>query len=327
MHIGRKFTLFQTVKWTYRNILAFIVIAAIPVIPYEIFGWKGLAIPWQPITLIGIAVAFTVAFKNNSAYDRLWEARKIWGQIVNDSRDWGALAIDYPHTQHSVHEQLIKRHIAWLTALRFQLRKIKPWEHVDHESRKKRKFFDIDEYRNSLDDKMADLLTESEWNEIKNTANPATQLLKNQSRQLRELDENRELDHFLRIEMDRLIHSLYVAQGKSERIKNFPFPRQYASLSIFFVWLFILVLPFGLMPEFERLGTNMVWLTVPFCVVIAWVFHTMERIGDYSENPFEGFVNDVPITAIALAIENDLYQMLDRGYEVQKREIKRKIEF
>lgn len=324
MHIGRKFTLFQTIKWTYRSILIFLAITLIAFIPYQFLEFRWLSIPWQPITLIGIAVAFTVAFKNNSAYDRLWEARKIWGEIVNESRTWGNLALEYPNTNN---KKLINRHIAWMTALRFQLRKIKPWEHVDTESKKKRKFFDIDEYRNHLDDKMKALLSEDEWNEIKNTSNPANQLLKNQAKHIGQLEKDGELEHFFRIEMDRLIHGLYIAQGKAERIKNFPFPRQYASLSIFFVWLFILVLPFGLIPEFARLGEGKVWVAVPFCVLISWVFHTMERIGDYSENPFEGFVNDVPITAISLGIENDLNQMQDRSHPGKSREVVRAIEF
>ena len=141
MHIGRKFTLFQTIKWTYKSILIFISISLIAIIPYELLNFKWLSIPWQPITLIGIAVAFTVAFKNNSAYDRLWEARKIWGDIVNESRTWGTLAMEYPKVDNTI---LVNRHLAWITALRFELRKIKPWEHVDSESKKKRKFFDID---------------------------------------------------------------------------------------------------------------------------------------------------------------------------------------
>ncbi len=324
MHIGRKFTLFQTIKWTYKSILIFLTISLIAFIPYELFDFRWLSIPWQPITLIGIAVAFTVAFKNNSAYDRLWEARKIWGEIVNESRAWGTLSLEYPKKDNTI---LVNRHLAWLTALRFQLRKIKPWEHVDSESRKKRKFFKIDEYRNNLDDKMAGLLSASEWNEVRNTSNPAAQLLKNQAKHVKDLEEQGILEHFFRIEMDRQIRNLYLVQGRSERIKNFPFPRQYASLSIFFVWLFILVLPFGLIPEFERLGEGLVWVSVPFCVLISWVFHTMERIGDFSENPFEGFVNDVPITAISEGIENDLNQMMDRNYEGKTHEIERAIEF
>lgn len=327
MHVGRKFTLFQTVRWTFTNILVFILISAVVVVPYQIFDWKWLGIPWQPISLIGIAVAFTIAFKNNSAYDRLWEARKIWGKIVNDSRTWGTMAIDYPDCDRAESKMLISRHIAWMTALRFQLRQIKPWEHVDRESRKKRKYFHIDEYRSNIDDKMKVLLSDEEWNEIKNTSNPAAQLLKNQSSHLSRLENDGKLEHFFRIEMERQIQGLLTAQGMSERIKNFPFPRQYASLSTVFIWLFILLLPFGMMPQFESLGFEMVWMTIPFCVIISWVFHTMELIGDYSENPFEGFVNDVPITTISQGIENDLLQMLDRSHVGKTMEIKKHIEF
>lgn len=327
MHVGRKFTLIQTLRWTFRRLLMFSLISVIAVLCYDQLNLKWLSIPWMPVSLLGIAVAFTIGFKNNSAYDRLWEARKIWGKIVNDSRAWGVMAIDFTSCGDEEKEILVNRHLAWLTALRFQMRTIKPWEHIDRESRKKREFFDIDEFRNDINDKMKSLLTDDEWNEIKNTANPTAQILKNQSNHLRRLEEEDKLDQFYRIEMSKVIHELYTAQGQSERIKNFPFPRQYASMSIFFVWMFIILLPFGMMPEFEKMGYHFVWLSVPFCVMISWVFHVMERIGDYSENPFEGFVNDIPITTISIGIENDLRQMLNREHSAKKTIVKKDIQF
>jgi putative membrane protein len=89
-----------------------------------------------------------------------------------------------------------------------------------------------------------------------------------------------------------------------------------------FVWIFILMLPFGVIPTFAELGEVLiedhpligvyfVWLSVPFCVTIAWVFHTMKRIGIAGENPFEGTANDVPISTISRGIEIDLRQLLD----------------
>jgi putative membrane protein len=110
-------------------------------------------------------------------------------------------------------------------------------------------------------------------------------------------------------------------QGKSERIKNFPYPRQFATLNHFFMWIFVLLLPLALMPQFADIGANIkdvypviskffIWFSIPFYVAVAWIFHTMERIGRTGENPFEGTSNDVPISTIARGIEIDLRQNL-----------------
>jgi ion channel-forming bestrophin family protein len=99
---------------------------------------------------------------------------------------------------------------------------------------------------------------------------------------------------------------LLASQGKCERIKNFPYPRQFATLNLLFVWLFILMVPYGLLQEFEKIGAAFTWMTIPATVVVCWVFHTMDKIGDASDNPFEGSPNDVPITSLSRVIEIDL---------------------
>ena len=102
-------------------------------------GW--IKIPWTPLALIGTAVAFVIGFQNNSAYGRIWEARKIWGAIVNGSRSWGTNVKGYVGNQflddeksenelHENYKRLIYRHIAWLYTLRGQLLVPTSWEHV-----------------------------------------------------------------------------------------------------------------------------------------------------------------------------------------------------
>ena len=109
-----------------------------------------------------------------------------------------------------------------------------------------------------------------------------------------------------------MITELYALQGQSERIKNFPFPRQYATINYFFVVLFLILLPFGMLDVFTGMGHSVwIWLSIPFSVVCSWVFWMMEMIGEFSENPFEGLYNDVPITDIATRVEIDIRQMLD----------------
>ena len=99
-------------------------------------------------------------------------------------------------------------------------------------------------------------------------------------------------------------------QGVSERIKNFPYPRQYATLNLYFIKIFICLVPLGMLQEFEKMGGNLIWLSIPFSALSSWIFTTLEKIGESTESPFEGSANDVPITAMSRAIEIDLREML-----------------
>jgi putative membrane protein len=111
--------------------------------------------------------------------------------------------------------------------------------------------------------------------------------------------------------LQNIIGELYADQGRSERIKNSPLPRQYATSSALFILIFTFLLPFGMLKEFEENGPSLIWLLLPFNLIVSWVFSLMEYTGDYSENPFEGMINDVPIQSIVRNIEIDLRDMLD----------------
>ena len=121
-------------------------------------------------------------------------------------------------------------------------------------------------------------------------------------------------EDFRHMEFHKLITNFYTEQGKSERIKNFPFPRQYVSAGIWLTVVFCALIPFGMLNIFASGDL----LTKVLCALMGglliWVFFLMEMIGDYSENPFEGTYNDVPITSIAVGIEIDLREMLDDEY-------------
>ncbi len=323
MHAGRTYSLLQTINWTRNYILIFILIASVPTVLYGIVGWTWISIPWLPIALIGTAVAFYLGFKNNSSYERTWEARKIYGGIVNASRTWGIMSKDFVTNDfaedklsepelHSIRERLINRHIAWLAALKVQLREPRDWEHYQKSNIRFRDMFGTTFDPQKITDGITPWLSEKERQYIARKKNKAAQIIALQSKDLRELKTKRYIDDFRHMEMENVLKEFYTLQGKCERIKNFPFPRQYATVNLFFVWLFILLLPFGMVQEFDELGSNFIWLSVPFSVVVSWVFHTMEMIGDYSENPFEGLFNDVPIDTITRGIEIDLLDMLDK---------------
>lgn len=323
MHAGNNFTLREAIIWTRRDIIKYILLSTILTAAYDIFELKWLTIPWLPMALIGTAVAFLIGFKNNATYDRMWEARKIWGAIINTSRTWGIMVLDFVTNQHAtkkldkeelrgVHRRLIYRHIAWLTALRHQIRQPKNWEYMDKKHNAEyKKFFKVPEEEVSLEDDLQDFLSGEEKTHVLSKKNRATQIIALQSKDLRELLEAGYIEDFRHMEMENMLKAFYDEQGKSERIKNFPYPRQFATLNLYFVWLFVLLLPFGMLAEFDKLGDHLVWLTIPFSTLVSWVFHTMEKIGESTENPFQGGANDVPITNIARTIEIDLREMLN----------------
>ena len=335
MYTKRIFSPVTLVLWTRYNLLAFILIASIPVVLYGVLGQRWIHFPWLPIALVGTSVAFILSFQNNAAYGRTWEARKIWGGIVNSSRSLGFMVNDFvtnefatePATDEelrSIRRRMVMRHVAWLTALRFAMRAERPWE-TNHRALTNKEWRDrikVHELHHTLQEDISHYVPDGEGPMVCGKANPAAQLLCFRSRELQRLRSRGLIDDFRHMEMQGVLNALVEHQGKSERIKNFPYPRQYATLNATFLWIFILLIPIGLVHEFASIELELVsdyswingwfiWMSVPFSVVVMWIFHTMERIGRVTENPFEGTVNDVPITTISRGIEIDLRQMID----------------
>jgi len=316
MHTGSHYKLKEFLIWTRLNILIIFLISAIPTALFALLNWQWLAIPWVPVALVGTGAAFIVGFKNTQTYNRLWEARQIWGGIVNDSRSLAIMVMSFVKsgdTQYDaqLHRQLIYRHIAWLTALRYQLRTPRSWENQNKSyNRAYHRHFKVPEQEMNLHDAIVPYLNDADMKHIQGKSNQAAQLIALQAAQLSTLYQNGQLDNYRFVELERCLASLYTQQGKSERIKNFPYPRQFASINLFFIWIFVLILPLGILNEFNKLGEYGVWLSIPFSMLVSWIFTSMEQVGESTENPFEGGPNDVPITALSRNIEIDLREML-----------------
>jgi putative membrane protein len=318
MHVGTSYTILEFLIWTRRNIYRLIVVGLVPVILYEILDLKWLAIPWTVVGLLGTATAFLVGFKNTQTYNRTWEARQIWGSILNTSRAWGITSRDFI-ADGSVGKMLIYRHFAWLTALRYQMRDPRVWENnIKLYNQEYSQFYSIPEKETPLEEELAKYLSETELKYILSTKNRAAQILGLQSKALKALVDSGQLDNFRFLEMEKLLRDFYEHQGRSERIKNFPYPRQFATINSVFINLFCLMLPFGMLREFDKMNEfvsgwlqgHLVWLVVPFSVLISWVFTSVEQVGESTENPFEGGANDVPISQISRTIEIDMREML-----------------
>ncbi len=294
---------------------------------YRLAGWHWLSIPWLPVSLVGTALAFYIGFKNNQSYDRVWEARKIWGAIVNSSRTWGAMVTSFirnkadiplqysPVELQLIKKQLVYRHISWLYTLREQLLVPVQWEHVSlsrHFGRIgtiRRERYGVGMFKNFLNEKQKANYFFDEP-KLTDAANKATQIIYLQSMNLADLEEKEILHMRRQLDMQKVLSDFYDHQGRAERIKKFPLPRQYANLSFIFNCIFIFLLPLGIVAEFAKLGAAGIWLMIPFGAIVGWIYVVMELIGDYSENPFEGLGTDVPMLSICRTIEIDLLQML-----------------
>lgn len=328
MYVKKNFGLISIIRFTGYPSLIFLSWSILVYVVHNMIHDIWVEVPWLPISVIGTAVAFYVGFKNNQAYDRLWEARKIWGAIINDSRAWGTTVKNFVTSQFSdgtvsadrINEEikiLTYRHIGWLYALRSQLLIPTQWEHISQgglrarATKNRMKRFGV----GLIDDHdtaaiMKSVLPDEEYEKLINFKNTATQIIDHQSLHLKKLREKDLIEDFRHMELQALLRAFYTHQGKCERIKKFPLPRQYGNASLIFTGIFLFLLPFGMISEFHKLGEAATWLAIPFSFMVAWVFIMMELVGDYSENPFEGLGNDIPMLALTRTIEIDLREML-----------------
>ena len=318
----------KMVAWSWHHVTWLILVMSFAAWLYDI-GFFAVHIPWVATSVIGTAVAFYVGFKNNQAYDRMWEARKIWGGIVNDSRTWGMMVDAYVSDQFSkvsiskdeiylIKQRLIYNHIGWLYAHRSQLLVPTSWEHVSQggpigkTAKRYQKFFGV----GLVDDEVSQtelkrFLPASEFDRLIHYKNTATQIINEQSRELAKLREQNLIDDFRHMEMTNVLKSFYTLQGKNERIKKFPLPRQYANISRYFVGIFIMLLPFSLIPEMQDISSWGVYFGGLITALVGYVYIMMEIVGDYSENPFQGMANDIPMLSLCRVIEIDLREMLE----------------
>ncbi len=318
MYIKRNISWNIILRFAWKNLIFFSLWAATVFSAYYFLGWKHIDIPFQPLSVIGIAVAFYIGFKNSQSYDRFWEGRKIWGGIVNYSRTWANNVLALVQDDKETQRILIYRHIAWINALRIQLRQ--PSSFSIKENKSVEKLFDRHGERNPVCSRLDKYLSPEEDQDLENRKNVATHLVKNQAQHLKKLLAEEKITEFDKQIFHNNLEELYNLQGKCERIKNTPFPRQYAYFSTVFTWIFVLLLPFGLLSVFESEIVELNSITqqelflalmIPFSVLISWIFTTMEKVGSNSEDPFEGRINDVPMTALCRTIEIDLLDMLD----------------
>ncbi|RAJ83170.1 putative membrane protein [Chitinophaga dinghuensis] len=263
---------------------------------YYQYNMKNISIPIAVPMVLGTVLSLLLAFRSNQAYDRWWEARSIWGAIVNDSRSLSRqilslTATAYPSEElEQFRERFIKRQAAWCFSLGQSLRKTDPVKGLER------------------------LLTRRELNYVMKYDNVPAALLLLHGKDIKLALENEWINSYQQVSIDATLSRLCDAMGKCERIKNTVFPATYSLYTHFTVLFFILLLPFALI---DSLG----FMEIPLVIAISASFLLIERMGISLQDPFENKPTDTPVTTIARTIERDLRQMLHEQYEAPKEDI------
>ena len=319
MKISKSYKLSEFLDWTRRKLYLVLALAIIPVVLYQLLGLKWIALPWSVAVLLGTATSFIVGFKNAQTYNRTVEAQQVWSAIASASLYWGMISRDFLTNPRST-KTLVYRHLAWLTVLRYQLRGRRVWESVSSSSNTeyREKFYTVPESESPLEVELAKYLPKDELEQLTAAKNKAGWLISAQSGTIKDLVASQELAGSHHLEMQKTLKDLLDQQSKAERIKNFPYPRQYATINTIFVWCFTALLPFCVIREFDRLNDHvagllagqMTWLAIPFSALVSWMYASLDQVGESTENPFEGSANDVPISQMCRTAEINLREML-----------------
>jgi putative membrane protein len=254
---------------------------------YQNFHFTRISIPIAVLSIVGTVLSLLLAFRSNQAYDRWWEARTLWGAIVNDSRTLTRQVLSFTNSLYNgagdeyFREQFVKRQIAWCYSLGHSLRKRPP-------------------------------LTEAEqllsWEEIefaKRYANAPVALLDLHATDLKMALQKGWINEYQQVELDRTLSRLCDAMGGCERIKNTVFPVTYSLYIHFSLILFISLLPFGLIEFFGI-------MEIPLVIALASSLLLIEKMAIHLQDPFENKPTDTPVTTLARTIERDLRQMLKK---------------
>ena len=285
MFVNYRGTIFGVLTWQKKSIAMFFVAALIVVVADTFLPIDYLRLDAMPVGVVGGAIGIFVSFRTNSAYDRWWEGRKLWGRMINVSRHFASQSLQYigPHSEsgRALAERLVRRHIAYVHTLRCLLRNQDPLEdeHV--------RAFTSDEDRDELrgDSNMTHALLHWQMRDVTTEADAGR------------LDERRleVIDQSIRVILD--------VQGGCERIKKTPMPRGYAYFAERLIWMFSVLLPLALV------GTHG-WLTIPISVLVCFAFAIISEVGRVLEDPFTMFWPALPLSALSKTIEINLRHRL-----------------
>lgn len=340
MHLGRKYSFPQFVRWTGLEGI-YLIAWSLAVTAFLRFSpWPYLTIPAAVLTIVGSALAIILGFKNAQCYARSSEALGLAGQLITNSlvlaNRFRSMLGHIEAVQSSGGlRTLFYRHLAWLTALRFFLRTPRSWENADERGNARFLAYNpAPESQSTLEAELTAYLPEAEVQKVMTYRGDREALiLRWQYEAVTEIYDEKLITEYVLMTLTGALDDLARVQGPLKRIKNYPYARNFYSIAVFLIWIFIAVLPFGLYPYAEELGKTAgighctAWLNVPFSAVLGWIFISLEKVGENSSNPFEGGSNDVPISSIARRIEIELRDMLGEEHGLAPIEAKNDILF
>jgi putative membrane protein len=269
--------------WQWKALLLFAISSTTVVVLERVAptAIRALELPITPVLVVGGAISIFVGFRTNSAYDRWWEGRKLWGQLINSSRHFATQVLCYLPSE--LHGTLVRRHIAYVHALRVLLRE--------------QKLVDDPEF-------LAQLPRE-EAERVMAESNPTHALLHAQMQVLASENRAGRLDSYQLQSLDLTIRTLLDVQGGCERIKKTPFPRSYGFIADRLTHAYGVLLPLGLVT-----GLNNDWVAIPLTILVCLSFTLISEVGRILEDPFTMFWPALPLSALATTIEINLRQRL-----------------
>jgi putative membrane protein len=244
----------------------------------RLWGHK-IAIGAIPFTLMGLPLAIFLGFRNNAAYDRYWEGRKQWGELVLRSRNLARQCLslvepgDTPGGEPSA--RMVRRAIAHAHALRHRLRRSDPGPDV------------------------APWLDAAEWERVRVQPNLPLALMLEMGADLKQCLRERRIDACLAPSIDVSLSAMTGVVAACERIHGTPIPFSYSLLLHRTAYLYCVLLPFGLV---DAIGD----LTPLVTLLVAYTFFGLDALGDEIEEPFGTSDHDLPLDAICRTIEIDL---------------------
>lgn len=247
---------------------------------------EGLDLPSLPVTLAGSALVLFLSLRNNAAYARWWEARTLWGAVVNSSRSFARQVLtmvghaDQDQGSAALRHDLVMRQVAYANVLRCHLLKQRP-------------------------DDMLDDVDAAERADLAGHANVPNAILMQNARDMAQACQDNRLGNYERVMMEQTIADLTNAQGGLERIRNTPLPKQYAHYPRIFVTAFCILLPLGLV-------SSLLVYTPIASTLVGFMLMTMEKMGSDLQDPFNNDVHDVPMESICQTIRIDLLQSLGK---------------
>jgi putative membrane protein len=276
--------------------LAVVLVVAIAVTyAQDHFHFLKTTITVVPFSLVSVALGIFLGFRNNASYDRYWEGRKLWGSLVNGSRNLSRQALLYvnvapgedPGSVPTAVRTAVHHTIAFVHALRMHLRGGIDWQ------------------------ELAEHLPEHELARLKGHQNVPIEILAGISRQLRAAHAAGQLHAYHLPQLDQTLCQLTDIQGACERIRNTPIPHSYTVLIHRCVAIYCLGLPFGLV---DAIGN---W-TPAVALFVAYAFLGLDAVGDEIEDPFGSDPNDLPLSTLSRTIELNLRQSLGETERLPK---------